>query len=238
MIHAIQWLVGGARAGDSLFFHFSGHGGLVRDQSGDEKDGYDSCLYPLDHQQTSPILDDELHALMVKHLPPGVRLTVILDCCHNGSGLDLPYEYNSDGSLKRFRPEKQLLSTLTSVGMNLMGGRTVGALTSAVQGLQSLMNPGRGQQAEQVAQQTRTSMAEVISFSGSKDSQTSADTVVHGVGATGAMSYAFMKALTEQPQQSYLSLLAHVRGILQREYSQKPQLSSGYPMDMNAPFLM
>ena len=33
ILNAIRWLVGGARPGDSLFFHFSGHGGRVPDKS-------------------------------------------------------------------------------------------------------------------------------------------------------------------------------------------------------------
>ena len=33
-----SWLVWQAQPGDSLFFHYSGHGGSVRDRSGDEVD--------------------------------------------------------------------------------------------------------------------------------------------------------------------------------------------------------
>ena len=33
-----QWLVAGAREGDSLFFHYSGHGGTQADTQGDEAD--------------------------------------------------------------------------------------------------------------------------------------------------------------------------------------------------------
>ncbi|KAH8976545.1 hypothetical protein EDB86DRAFT_3024953, partial [Lactarius hatsudake] len=46
------------------------------------------------------------------------------------------------------------------------------------------------------ARQTRTSPADAISWSGCKDSQTSADAVEAG-SATGAMSYAFITALTQ-----------------------------------------
>lgn len=43
---------------------------------------------------------------------------------------------------------------------------------------------------------TKSSPADVISWSGCKDSQTSADTEVAGQG-TGAMSWAFMESLSE-----------------------------------------
>lgn len=59
MIAAMQWLVQGARANDALFFHYSGHGGQTKDKDGDEDDGYDEVIYPLDFKQAGHIVDDE-----------------------------------------------------------------------------------------------------------------------------------------------------------------------------------
>ena len=36
MLEAMRWLVAGAQPNDSLFFHYSGHGGQANDTSGDE----------------------------------------------------------------------------------------------------------------------------------------------------------------------------------------------------------
>jgi len=36
---------------------------------------------------------DELHNLIVHPLPSGCRLTAVMDCCHSGTGLDLPYTW-------------------------------------------------------------------------------------------------------------------------------------------------
>ena len=44
-------MVEGAQAGDNLFMHYSGHGGSMRDDNGDEKDGMDETLVPLDYQR-------------------------------------------------------------------------------------------------------------------------------------------------------------------------------------------
>jgi metacaspase-1 len=74
---------------DSLFFHYSGHGGLTEDLDGDEDNGYDETVYPLDFKEAGMILDDEMHAIMVKPLPAGCRLTAIYDSCHSGTVLDL-----------------------------------------------------------------------------------------------------------------------------------------------------
>lgn len=36
----------------------SGHGGQVKDRNGDEKDGYDEVIFPLDYQRAGYIVDD------------------------------------------------------------------------------------------------------------------------------------------------------------------------------------
>jgi metacaspase-1 len=77
------------------------------------------------------------------------------------------------------------------------------------------------------ARKLRASRADVISFSGCKDSQTSADTVEGGL-AVGAMSYAFMLSLKQEPNQTFQGLLKSVRRILRDKYDQKPQLSSSH----------
>ena len=51
-----------------------------------------------------------------------------------------------------------------------------------------------------------------------------------GGQATGAMSYAFIRALTKNPQQSYAQLLNSIRDELAAKYSQKPQLSCSHPL--------
>lgn len=47
IIDAMQWLVRGAAPNDSLFFHYSGHGGQTQDLNGDEDDGHDEVIYPV-----------------------------------------------------------------------------------------------------------------------------------------------------------------------------------------------
>jgi len=100
IMDAMYWLVNGAKANDSLFFHFSGHGQQVRDREGDEVDGYDEAIFPSDYRQSGLILDEEIHAIMVKDLPSGCRLMTMFDSCHSGTALDLPYVYSADGRLK------------------------------------------------------------------------------------------------------------------------------------------
>ena len=94
ILRACQWLVAGATFGDVLFFHFSGHGSQLEDDSGMEEDGYNETICPVDMRQ---IVDDELWSNLVFALPSGVRLTAIMDCCHSGTGLDLPFMWQAHG---------------------------------------------------------------------------------------------------------------------------------------------
>lgn len=64
-----QWLREGASAGDSLILHYSGHGGSVKDTDGDEEDGMDETLCPVDYQKAGMIVDDEVHDVLVRGLP-------------------------------------------------------------------------------------------------------------------------------------------------------------------------
>jgi hypothetical protein len=86
-----------------------------------------------------------------------------------------------------------------------------------------------GETAKEKALQTKTSPADVIMWSGSKDTQTSQDATIAGQ-ATGAMSWAFITALKKNPQQSYVQLLNSIRDELASKYEQKPQLSCSHPL--------
>lgn len=95
ILTALYWLTKGAAPGDSLFFHYSGHGVRVPDKSGDEADGKDESIVPLDYRTRGVIIDDLLYTILVSDLPKGCRLTAVMDCCHSGSGLDLPFTFEA-----------------------------------------------------------------------------------------------------------------------------------------------
>jgi hypothetical protein len=68
------------KSGDLFFLTFSGHGGQVRDASGDEPDKKDEtwCLYD------AQLIDDELY-LELSRFGAGVRILVLSDSCHSGT---------------------------------------------------------------------------------------------------------------------------------------------------------
>jgi hypothetical protein len=86
ILDGLAWLTAGAVPGDSLVFHYSGHGSQVPDRHGDEADRLDEILCPYDLDWDHPLTDDDLGAACAR-VPQGVLLTVILDCCHSGTGL-------------------------------------------------------------------------------------------------------------------------------------------------------
>ena len=87
ILDGLSWLTAGASPGDSLVFHYSGHGSQVPDRNGDETtDRLDEILCPYDLDWDHPLTDDDLAAACA-NVPQGALLTVILDCCHSGTGL-------------------------------------------------------------------------------------------------------------------------------------------------------
>mmetsp|Transcript_11475 Transcript_11475/g.31728 ORF Transcript_11475/g.31728 Transcript_11475/m.31728 type:complete len:358 (-) Transcript_11475:63-1136(-) len=93
-----------SQPGDVVFVSFSGHGGRVVDTSGDEDDGFDESLIPVDFQEVGQIVDDDILDIFVKKMKGGVTCTVVMDCCHSGSVMDLPYYFSADG--KEMETEK------------------------------------------------------------------------------------------------------------------------------------
>ena len=69
-----------SKAGDIVFIHYSGHGGRVRDLNGDEDDGFDETLIPVDFKNAGQIIDDDVYKLVVKPMPAGVNCTVLVRC--------------------------------------------------------------------------------------------------------------------------------------------------------------
>ncbi|PWZ03416.1 Metacaspase-1 [Testicularia cyperi] len=234
MTAAMHWLVRGAQSGDALFFHYSGHGGQAKASQGDEADGYNETVIPLDYQQAGQIEDDELNAIMVRPLPIGCRLTAIFDSCHSGTVLDLPYVYTTSGNIKETNimadVGKGLLKSAMSYARGDIGGVLKGVFSTA-------MTAKNSNSADAFTKANRASGADVVMISGCKDAQTSADAVEAGK-ATGACSFAFLTVMNQYPQLTYKQLLNAVRDVLASKYSQKPQLSSSHPIDMDLIFVV
>lgn len=77
---ALRKAIAGAGPGSLLVLYWSGHGGQVRDTSGDEADGMDETLVAWDGQ----LVDDKLGDIL-DTVPAGVRVFFVSDTCHSGT---------------------------------------------------------------------------------------------------------------------------------------------------------
>ncbi|KAF9187830.1 Ca(2+)-dependent cysteine protease [Haplosporangium sp. Z 767] len=138
----MKWLVKDSEPQDSLFFHYAGHGGRIKDFSyngktehiGDEADGYDEIIYPCDYLRSGIISDDEMYDLLVKDLPAGVQLTALVDACHSGTMLDLPYIYNGNHvtaleQVSKTRVKVGAMAAMSSGDFDLPGSNNDGIQT-------------------------------------------------------------------------------------------------------------
>lgn len=207
ILAAFKELLQGVRAGDELWFHYSGHGSLQRDANGDEESGADSCICPLDYRQAGRITDDVLRDSLVALVPAGARLYVILDMCHSGTGCDLRYKYD-DASY----------------------------LLNAVEPMPYEYDPNAWalrQTSYEFKRHAKTA-GEVFCISGCQDSQTSADAFLGGQAA-GALTHSLLASLKANSSSTY-KWKHLLKDVCCRErvgrFTQRTSLTSGLPLNL------
>lgn len=77
--------------GDTFFFHCSGHGTQQNDLNNDETDGKDEAFVSLDMK----IITDDLLQMLFQSVKKKVNIFILMDCCHSGTIIDLPYSLQS-----------------------------------------------------------------------------------------------------------------------------------------------
>ena len=94
---ALEGLAKNSGKGDIVYVHFSMHGQPFEDLNGDEEDGWDEALIPVDalmnysagvYEGKNHLLDDELEVYFSNirsKIGPTGQLYVILDACHSGT---------------------------------------------------------------------------------------------------------------------------------------------------------
>lgn len=109
------------KKGDFFFLTFSGHGGQVRDTSGDEPDHKDEtwCLYD------GQLVDDELY-VELSRFAAGVRVLVLSDSCHSGTVTRARVPTNPDDALAKVdaaAPEASLVGDFKPAVILISGCR-------------------------------------------------------------------------------------------------------------------
>lgn len=97
IVSALKKVAKQSQKGDIVYLHFSMHGQPFEDLNGDEEDGWDEALIPVDAEMRytegvydgkNHLLDDELEVYfndIRSKLGPEGQLLVILDACHSGT---------------------------------------------------------------------------------------------------------------------------------------------------------
>jgi len=114
ILNEFKKLLVNSNSGDLLIFSYSGHGSYVLDKNGDERDGYDELIVPLD---LNVITDDELKTIIQTYLKPNVTLFSLFDCCFSGSVLDLKYQYLDSLNYDNYTENDKTNDTLGNVLM-------------------------------------------------------------------------------------------------------------------------
>lgn len=198
VVAALKDLVAGAREGDVLVFQNSSHGSYVADTSGDEPT-YDEVLCPYD-VDSNDIPDDELRGIL-SGVARGVRLTVILDNCHSGSGTRAPV---GEG-----------------MGMRTPDDRRRRFLSPALRGLPILQNPWAAKP-KSANKYPESKMKEVL-LAGCTDVEYSYDAYFGGV-YHGAMTYFALQVIRQSNYKlTYSQLHSRLLGMI-TAYPQHPQL--------------
>ena len=204
----LEWLVKGAKPGDRLVFHYSGHGSQIRDRNGDElKDRLDEIICPHDMDWDGTyIIDDELGKIF-KKIPKGVHLEVFLDSCHSGTAtreMRMPERLPGEDVPGGVTLKQRYLPPPVDIQCREEEGLPVHRL------LKGVANP----------------LSHVL-FAGCRENQTSADAYINKA-YNGAFTYYLCKHLRDTSASiTRADLLKRTRASLKfNDYDQVPQLEA------------
>jgi hypothetical protein len=212
IVQRLKWLVDGSQPGDVLVFHYSGHGSQVRDRHGDElDDGLDEIICPYDLDWDHPFTDDDMYEI-VRKIAPGAVLTVILDCCHSGTGLRAAAWQHAPIRAKSLVPPPDILHRKQPLIEDWGENRR---LTMADSRRELALRRFGAKAAEQGA----------VLFAACRSNEMSADAWIDG-DYHGAFTYFLWKSAVEANfALSYVDLIRATRQALKKAgYNQVPQL--------------
>jgi len=101
ILSAFNLIIGSLKPGDEAFVAYSGHGLLVADFNRDEVSGADSVIVPIDFQTAGFISDDLIRINVAQRVIKGVKMYVVLDACHSGTGFDLRYKVDDSSTYNK-----------------------------------------------------------------------------------------------------------------------------------------
>ena len=220
MQDGITRLLKGAKRGDVLLFHYSGHGSNVPDDNGDEADSRDEILCPTNLDWKDPMTDDWLRTAFDK-VPADVNLTVIMDCCHSGTNTRVIVS-----------PDAPIIERFLPCPLDLLAVESGRRLTGEIKGKRATLE----KRAKRKKDVIDINIPEVL-ITGCRDTQTSADAHIGG-SYNGALTYNLVAAMEEKSGKlTYGELHSRTLRLLKDGgFDQTPQLE-GRAANFARPFL-
>ena len=238
----LEWLSQGGDESDAVrVFHYSGHGSYMADENGDEPDGRDECLVPVDHETAGFLTDDSLKKLYIS-FPKTGNLTLIMDSCHSGTVqrdivkdrvfrfLPVPWEEEEriNTAKAKFAQDRQqfIKNSLREMPLATMSDSDLEAK------ILSLSHHFEKKRFGDI----RVREGNIL-LAGCRDDQTSADARIEG-DFHGAFTYFLVETITEANYQLTYHELAEKTGkkLYSNQYSQIPQLESRSKRDQKLLF--
>lgn len=218
---AIQkYLVETAKPGGVAYFHFSGHGQQVADDNGDELDGYDEAIVPINsplkfqegvYEGENLLRDDELGQLLDevrRKLGPKGNMLVVLDACHSGTGTR---------GIGKARGTQTKMASEAYQANNSKTGSDVSGMDGSTERDANLLAP-------------------MVSFSGAAAHQLNFETKDEDKNGVGSLSYAFSKKFAAAtPKTTYRGLFEQIKLEMSAiAPSQNPQVEGALDQEIMA----
>ncbi len=203
----LEKMVRNAVNGDYLIFHFSGHGSQIRDREGDElADHMDELICPCDMNWDDGFISDDMFSDILHQLKKGVRMEILLDSCHSGTGTRDIMPYLISGQSNVNFSHYRYLRPPADIECRYLGD-------------EEILKP-----AKSFSTDKEITLNHIL-WAGCKDNQTSADALIDG-NYNGAFSYYFCKHVRESGGNiSRTDLYTRVKNSLKfNHFSQVPQL--------------
>jgi hypothetical protein len=207
ILSRLEKMVRNAVSGDYLIFHFSGHGSQIRDREGDElADHMDELICPCDMNWDDGFISDDMFSDILQQLKKGVRMEILLDSCHSGTGTRDMMPFWTSGQSNVNFSHYRYLKPPADIECRYLGD-------------EESLEPSKSFSTDKEITLNH------ILWAGCKDSQTSADALIDG-NYNGAFSYYFCKHVRESSGNiTRADLHTRVKNSLKyNHFSQVPQL--------------
>jgi hypothetical protein len=180
ILSRLDKMVKSAVNGDFLIFQFSGHGSQIRDREGDElSDHMDEIICPYDMNWDDGFISDDMLGEILRELKKGVKMEILLDSCHSGTGTRDIIRFPLSAELSWQSSKNRYLSPPVDIECRYLGE-------------EDLLKPARSFTTD------KEIIMNHILWAGCKDNQTSADALIDG-NYNGAFSYYFCKVTYHVP---------------------------------------